>query len=448
MVTLTPERTGLLALLLFGLWGALQWRDFLADVDAFRAHAAATLPPPRPARPAAPPATGPLVSIRLPDVSDVPPAYATDSIVPLVYRLEPDEPGEPVAPGPATPPLPLPVRHHPFLTLSPPPPDLGPPNLAPPHPATPDPAPTAYAALAAGQVEQAARLFRAAIAHAPRSQIAADLAYASLRLGQRREAARAFRDALALGAPSPEAEQTWRQDAARLDRQLLLSAYVFHREDQARGAFAAAGVSALGGSQSALVLQYRPDPLAERPLVLHARLLAAHDGQAGESPLVQTAQAMAGLGWIALPAINGTLVAERWIKAGDQSRGAFALRAHGGYGEGYGPAAAETFWPHWSLFGEAAVVGARRRDLFAAAEARAGYGLALGQDARLMLTGALWAMMQHDDRTRHRIEAGPSLGLDLRLGGLPLHLRLDYRLPLAVAPDSGGSLALTVATGF
>ncbi|MGK2285065.1 hypothetical protein [Pedomonas sp. V897] len=455
MIARTPERAAAALALLLGLWGLNRQPAFLEDVAAFRALAAAparpaaprsgswrerpggspapalpraiavsSLPPapaPLPAPRRAEPSSGPLVRLRLPRTPQVrlqlpraplvsvhlpadldsPPAYASDAIVPLVYRLGPDAPD-------ADPLLPLPLQNGPFLNLSaPPPPDLPADAAAANAPATAANADRSASPLAAPDPTPAAI------------------------------AARSFETAAPSTRPPPR---------------LLLGAWVFHRPDGKHGE------APLGGSQSALLLRYRPDPLAERPLMLHARLLAAHDspsggretdnGQTGSRPLFQATQATAGLGWVAVPTLNGTLIAERWVKVGNGSRNAFALRAYGGYGEGWGPTPAGNPWPHWSLYGEAAVVGARRRDLFAAAEARAGYGFALGDDTRLMATAALWTMMQRDDHTRYRLEAGPSLGLDTRIGDLPLHLRLDYRTPLATTNTGSSGLTLTVAAGL
>ncbi|MCH8684495.1 hypothetical protein [Pedomonas mirosovicensis] len=491
MVAFTPGRTALLSPALLCLWGAQQRQAFLEDVAVFRAHAlgfrqaapvspglAAASAPPRQRAPAGGPGR-PIVRLALPGESDVPPAYSTDSIIPLVYRRKPgdrDAPDALLLPPPAFDnrslmalswPAPGGAAAVPAFTVA----DIAPaagaavpltlpafPAPSRPRPAQPasaandsnasDAATAAYAALAAGETERAVILFRQALDAAPNGQLAADLAYAALRLGRRREAAAAFHTALRLGAPTPAAQRQWQQDAARLNRKFSAQGYAFFRKDRGGPSFAPVGVAALGQSQSALAVHYRPEPLAERPLVLQARLLTAHDQRNG-MPQRRTTQATAGLGWVVLPAIGGTLAAERWIGLGREARDAFAVRLYGGYGEGYGPARpGAPVWPHWSLFGEAAMVGARRRDLFAGGEARAGYGLALGEDARATLTAALWGMVQHDDRTRHRLEAGPSVGVESRLGPIPLHLRLDYRLPLSATPESGHSLALTVAAGF
>lgn len=450
MVALTPERTALLALAALGLWTAHQLPVFEADVAAFRAaanRAAANTTATEKASPAAPPAPVPLVSplaspLAEPEGLEEPPHPGGAAVLPLVYRLEPDDP--PVLPPPV-----------PVVPLTLPPEMARPPSTEQPQlqqsaafdPAPPDAISTAYAALAAGEDEAALAHFRQALEAAPSGPLAADMGYALLRLGRRREAAQALGHALTLGAPTLEAQRQWRQDYARLTGRFSAETYVFLREENPAVSTVPASLAPLGQSQSALALHFRPDPLAERPLLATARLLAAHNPSDG-IPERQTLQATAGLGWNLLPAANATLVGERWIKLGSQSRNAWALRLHGGGGQGYGPLAGERGWPLWSLYGEAALVGLNRRDLFAGSEARAGYGLSLGGQTRITATAALWGTVQHDDATRHRLEAGPSLGLETRVGEIPLHLRLDYRLPLSARPETDPGFAFTIFIGF
>ena len=474
MLFRTPGRAFLAGLALAVALAAQLRPAFEADVAAFRAALSSPkrpAPPPKPA-PAPEPAQAMLVSAPTTKVSDPADPFASPApepafarlgaaVQPLVYRVEPGE--EPLVPQAAPPEEVVEAAHRPE-----------PPDLATRHPpghflpvrweeddATPSAAPAAlpaqtrpeelaraaYAALDAGALGNAALLFEMALSARPSAQLAADLAYARLRLGQRREAAAAFETALRLGSAAPEAGALWQREASRLNDRVSLQAYTFLREDGSRPSSAPFATGTPGQSQSALLLQVRPDPLARRPLLLVGRVLAAHHGP-GDSPLLHSAQATAGIGWVAAPAVNGTVVAERWVKLGDGSRGAWALRAHGGHGEGYGPTSATTSgWVHWSVFGEAAVIGTHRRDLYAGAEARAGYGHAFSPRTRATLTGALWGQIQHDDATRHRLEAGPSLALETALGPLPLHLRLDYRFALSPARAASGA-TLTAATGF
>lgn len=302
----------------------------------------------------------------------------------------------------------------------------------------------AYAALQAGEVETAVSLFQRALAAQPSGQLAADLAYASLRLGRRREAARAFDAAFALGAPDPQAAVLWQRTTANLTDRLLAEAYSFTRADGEASSGTPASIAALGESQSAMSVHYRPDPTADRPVALTVRILAA--GKPGRTAYQrQTLQPTAGVTWTAIPSINANLAAERWFKAGSQSRSAWAARAYAGYGEGYGPNPGRTSWTHWSAFGEVAVVGTHRRDLFAGTEARVGQGFALSDTTRATIAASLWGMVQHDDRTRHRLEIGPGLAIDTWLGDVPAQLRLDYRQRLSAVPRTSNSVTLTVA---
>lgn len=465
MLFRTPGRAALTVLALAAALSLHLRPAFEADAAAFRAALSSVKPPAPPPASASAPAM--LVSANPTKVSDSADPFASPApepafarlgaaVQPLVYRVEPGE--EPLVPEAAPPEAVVEAAHHPNQHPNPHPlpghylpirweedaPTATPPMPPPSHPE--ELARAAYAAFEAGAFGTAAHLFEQALSARPSAQLAADLAYTRLRLGQRREAASAFQLALTLGSATPEAGALWQQEASRLNDRISAQAYTFLREDTGRPASPPFGTGTPGQSQSALLLQIRPDPLARQPLLLVGRMLAAHHGP-GASPVLHSLQATAGLGWLAVPAINGTVVAERWIKLGNGARGAWALRAHGGYGEGYGPAAGESLWLHWSVFGESAVIGAQRRDLYAGAEARAGYGLAVSARTRATLTAALWAQVQQDDATRHRLEAGPSLGLETALGQRPLHLRLDYRFALSPARVASGA-TLTAATGF
>ena len=443
MLFRTPGSTFLTGLAIAAALGLYLRPAVLADAIAFQAalSGAPSAPPPRPAILAATPIAPPE------------PVFVRQgaAVTALVYRAEPDE--EPLLPKDAPHPniietdLPSPDASL-FLPLS-----WSPETLNNTEPDATEPAggqiaytaaEAAYAALDAGALTTAAALLDRAVAAAPTSQLAADLAYTRLRLGQRREAAQAFEAALRLGADSPEAGALWQQEARRLSDPVSVQAYAFLRKDTGSAAF---GTAAPGQSQSALLLQVRPDPLARRPLLLVGRLLTAHRGNRAPD-FRHSTQATAGVGWVGAPAVHGTVVAERWVRVGADSRNAWALRAHGGHGAGFGPAAGESLWQHWSVYAETAVIGTRRRDLYAGGEARAGIGHALGPQTRATLTGALWAQVQHDDVTRHRVEAGPSLGVETMLGALPVQMRLDYRLALAAPRAAAGSLSFTLATGL
>lgn len=357
--------------------------------------------------------------------------------LPLAATAPPDTAAEVAPLPPAPPPVPSPATFPAAFPIS-----------SPVSSPTSSIAEMAYAALEAGALAEAAALFRTALDAQPSGQLAADLAYTRLRLAQRREAVTAFEAALALGPPTPEAGLLWQEEINRLTNRFSFHSYAFFRLNELQGETTPFSIAAPGQSQSAIVARYVPDPLASQPPVFIGRLLTAYRGD-GTSPLLDTAQATLGLGWIFAPPVQGTLVAERWVRVGRLARNSWALRAYGGYGEGYGPAGDGSIrWLHWSAFGEAAIVGLRRRDLFAGGELRAGYGRLIGPNARATFTAALWGLAQHDGRPSHRLEAGPSLGLEADLGQTALHLRLDYRIAVSAEPASGNSLALTLAAGF
>jgi hypothetical protein len=48
----------------------------------------------------------------------------------------------------------------------------------------------------------------------------------------------------------------------------------------------------------------------------------------------------------------------------------------------------------------------------------------------------------------HRLDVGPALTLDLREGGIPARVSVDYRLRVAGRARPGNGIAVTLSTGF
>jgi hypothetical protein len=128
------------------------------------------------------------------------------------------------------------------------------------------------------------------------------------------------------------------------------------------------------------------------------------------------------------------IAAERRQAVGGAGRSAFALLAHGGVSDL--PVAAGF---RLDAYGQAGVVGARSRDLFADGAAR--LTLPLDGKKRLALGAGAWAAAQPGVS---RVDVGPSA--TLRLPGASLSL--DWRVRVAGNAGPASGPALTVATGF
>jgi hypothetical protein len=419
---MTPARALLLFLLLVTGWMTARLDVLNRDIIRFRAAVAAARAATERPLPTAPSP----IAAHAPDPSRPGTPDAMPSAPAMVSAEVRPRHGRPATAFPA-----LTTRRSALTASSPAPPSLpasfaaapSPGSTAPP--ATPLPAPTA---------EQAA--FQQA-----------ERGYEALARRDRRSAATAFAEALALAPDALPQRTAWQTEQARLNDRWRLAAFGFWRAGSPSPFDPAASGRALGGSQSALLATYRPDPLGPRPVSVVGRVITANR-RAPLLPRVGTTQATLGLSWEPLPETPGALVVERWIKVGDGARDAWAARGWIGQGSGYGPVAGENSWTHWSVYTEAAVVGARRRDLFGAAEAHLGRGMALGDESRLTAVASLWAMVQHDDRDVSRLEAGPGLWWTGSAGGVPIDVRVAYRRRIAGNAVGGNGLTATLGISF
>ena len=260
----------------------------------------------------------------------------------------------------------------------------------------------------------------------------ADQAYILLASGQKRAAARKFREALA-GRPEDPRATAWAAQLRLMEKRWSGSAYVFGRES---GLSTASAEPVLGGGQSGAQLAYAVNPLARRPLSITARGSAANND-------AETAQLALGLKWQLLPGLS--LSGERLVPAGSAARSAWNLRLAGGtYAEQVQPNGQVT---EISTYAEAGIVGARRRDLYAAGTARIGRRIALGKTGALVPGLAAWGSVQKSDGTVARLEVGPSLQLRLSRPAA-LSLTGDYRQVVAGNARPASGPALTVAASF
>ncbi len=215
------------------------------------------------------------------------------------------------------------------------------------------------------------------------------------------------------GAPRPSLPSAAFRHDLRMEAALYLRSGGFGRPLE----------PSLGGSQAIVTARL---PVTRR-VAASARLTGALG--AGGPSQVETA-----LG-VAVRPRDGPieLVAERRVALSSDGRNAFQLRAVGGGSVEAG---------EWRLdaYGQAGVVGAGARDLFADGQARVSRSVAGPLRAGAVVVGAA-------QPGARRLDAGPQLRLDVATGGLPVSLLADYRLRLAgnAAPASGPSLTLAAS---
>lgn len=151
-------------------------------------------------------------------------------------------------------------------------------------------------------------------------------------------------------------------------------------------------------------------------------------------------EAAAGIDWQPIASVPVHLTAERRIAIDHGGRNAVALGAAGGV-------YAVPLAPGWRLdgYGEAGIVGARRRDLYADGAVRAGRALDLGGGRSLTLGVGAWGAAQPHAA---RLDAGPTAVLRLPVERRTIALALDYRARVVgdARPHSG--VALTAGVDF
>jgi hypothetical protein len=156
----------------------------------------------------------------------------------------------------------------------------------------------------------------------------------------------------------------------------------------------------------------------------------------GPSP----AEAAVGIDWRPVPSLPVHVTAERRVALDHGGRDAFAAGVSGGV---YDVKPADG----WRLdgYGEAGVVGAKRRDLYADGALRGGRELDLGERRTLTIGAGLWGAAQPHAA---RIDAGPSIVARLPFEQRTVAVALDYRARLAgdARPHSG--VALTIGVDF
>jgi hypothetical protein len=187
----------------------------------------------------------------------------------------------------------------------------------------------------------------------------------------------------------------------------------------------------IGGGQAGARMLYRLDDGGH--LSAAARISTAIGG-------ARQTEAAVGLDWKPIASLPVHLMAERRIAIDRGGRNAFTLGAAGGVDD-------VKVAPGWRLdaYGEAGVVGARRRDLYADGAARIARAIGLGGDTSLALGGGAWGAAQPGAA---RLDVGPSVVLRLPVEHHTVAVALDWRERVLGHARPGSGVALTVATDF
>lgn len=193
------------------------------------------------------------------------------------------------------------------------------------------------------------------------------------------------------------------------------------------GAPPLASAGTLGASQAGARLTYRVAGPPTEGVSLTARLTSPARSLSGT-------EAALGVEWQPSRRLPLRIAAERRQAVGSDGRSAFALLAHGGLGDL--PVAAGF---RLDAYGQAGIVGARARDLFADGAAR--LTRPLDRKKRLAVGAGAWAAAQPGVS---RVDVGPTA--TLRLPGASLSLDWRARVSGNARPASGP--ALTLSTGF
>jgi hypothetical protein len=193
-----------------------------------------------------------------------------------------------------------------------------------------------------------------------------------------------------------------------------------------------ASAGSLGGSQAGMRVTWRPMPRVGVHLRASTALLP--QGRGGQT--LAGGEGSVGLSYQPIGGLPVRLLAERRQRFGPAlggGRNAFAFLAEGGiYDREIGPGI------RLDGYGQAGVVGARSRSLFADGALTATYPIM----PRFALGAGMWGGVQPG---LSRFDAGPRLSYQL---SPLLRLHLDYRLRVTGRADPPSGPALTVSGGF
>jgi hypothetical protein len=195
-----------------------------------------------------------------------------------------------------------------------------------------------------------------------------------------------------------------------------------------------ASAGSLGGSQAGMRISWKP--LSSIGAHLRASTALMPQGRSVRNQQIVGGEAALGISWKPLASVPVRILAERRQRLGPElggGRDAFALMAEGGL--------YEQPLPYGLLldgYGQAGVVGANRRDLFADGALTATYPFM----PRFAVGVGMWGGLQPG---LSRFDAGPRLSYQLRPG---LRAHLDYRFRVTGNAEPRSGPAFTVSAGF
>jgi hypothetical protein len=216
------------------------------------------------------------------------------------------------------------------------------------------------------------------------------------------------------------------QAAAPGPRRWSGSAWLFLRTASGEPGLAPGGT--LGGSQAGARLAYRINGDARAPLAVSVRLYVPLERPQG-------AEAALGIDWQPLASLQLHLLAERREKIGREGRSDFALTVYGG-----GERRLLRGRLRLEAYGQAGVVGAEDRDLFADGSVRASTPV-----GPVEIGAGAWGGAQ---RGAARLDVGPQVSLRVPVGRTGIRASAEWRLRVAGEAQPGSGPVLTLATDF
>lgn len=207
------------------------------------------------------------------------------------------------------------------------------------------------------------------------------------------------------------------------------SAWVFVRQGSGNRSLAALGQ--LGGSQAGARVHWRINPGDQLRTALYGRVSSPLDDLDG-------AEAAVGAEWHPLAGKPVWVAAERRIAIGKQGRNAWSAYVAGGIWKSGLPMGL-TF----DGYGQAGVVGAKKRDLFADGALRLSRPMASEQGPRV--GAGVWGAAQPGVA---RLDVGPHARVPIKVAKQPFSISADYRVRVAGDAAPGSGVAVTLASDF
>ena len=188
----------------------------------------------------------------------------------------------------------------------------------------------------------------------------------------------------------------------------------------------------LGGSQAGMRLDYAIGPDPARGLRIGARVSAPLAGRGREAAI--------GIGWKAGPELPVTLTLERRIGLDRAGRDAFALGVAGGVGAIPLPADFRL-----DAYGQAGIVGLKRRDGYVDGAASALRPVLTGKTVSIAAGAGLWGAAQPGVS---RLDVGPRLRATISVAGASIGAAIDWRQRIAGQASPRSGIAVTLDGSF